>query len=110
MAEGNILTLTDANFDQEVLRANEPVLVDFWAEWCGPCKMLVPLLNDLAAEYQGRIKFGKVNVDEHQRLAGKYGITNIPTLLLFKSGEVTAQMVGLGGKRAYKEKLDQALA
>jgi thioredoxin 1 len=110
MASANIATLTEANFAQEVLQSAQPVLVDFWAEWCGPCKMLAPVLDELATEYAGRIKFAKVNVDDSHQLAGQYRITNIPTLLLFKSGTVVAQMMGLSGKRVYREKLEEALA
>ena len=110
MAAANIITLTESNFEQEVLKASAPVLVDFWAEWCGPCKMLAPILDDLAGEYEGRVKVGKVNVDDHQQLAINYGITNIPTLLLFKGGEVAAQMMGLSSKKEYRQKLDQVLA
>lgn len=110
MGSANILTLTEANFATEVLQSTQPVLVDFWAEWCGPCKMLAPILDDLAADYAGKIKFAKVDVDDNHPLAGQYGITNIPTLLLFKGGTVVAQMMGVSSKRVYKEKLDQALA
>jgi len=110
MGSSTILTLTDANFEQEVLKSTEPVLVDFWAEWCGPCKMLVPLLEDLAGEYEGRIRFGKVDVDENRELAGKYNVMQIPTLLIFKGGEVVTQMVGLASKKDFKAKLDQTLA
>lgn len=109
MASANILTLTEANFPQEVLQSAQPVLVDFWAEWCAPCKMLAPILDELATEYAGKIKFAKVNVDDNQQLAGQYRISSIPTLLLFKGGTVVAQMMGLSGKRVYKDKLDQAL-
>ena len=102
--------VTDDSFETDVLNAPEPVLVDFWAEWCGPCKMLAPLLDDLASEYEGKITIGKVDVDNNQKLAAQFGITNIPTLLLFKDGQVTEQIMGLNSKKVYKEKLDQALA
>jgi thioredoxin 1 len=107
MPAANIITLTDANFEAEVLNAITPVLVDFWAEWCGPCKMVAPILDDLAFEYDGKVKIGKVNIDEHQDLAQQYGIRAIPTLLLFNHGEVADQIVGLRSKREFKEKLDQ---
>ena len=107
MSAANIITLTDTNFEAEVLNAITPVLVDFWAEWCGPCKMVGPILDELAFEYDGKVKIGKVNIDEFQGLAQQYGIRAIPTLLLFKHGEVADQIVGLRSKRDFKEKLDQ---
>ena len=107
MSAPNILNLTDANFAQEVLQSSQPVLVDFWAEWCGPCKMVSPILDELAGEYDGRVKIGKVNVDQSQALAAEYGVRAIPTLLLFKDGQVTDQIVGLKSKRDFKSKLDR---
>ena len=107
MAAANIVTLTDTNFAAEVLSSETPVLVDFWAEWCGPCKMLSPLIDELASEYDGKIKVGKVNIDEHQNLASQYGVRAIPTMLVFKSGEVADQIVGLRSKRDLKASLDR---
>ena len=109
MASSSISTVTEDNFEQEVLKASEPVLVDFWAEWCGPCKMLTPILEELAGEYEGRVRIAKVDVDQNQQLAGKFNVMQIPTLLLFKNGEVVTQMVGLSSKKDFKQKLDQAL-
>ena len=106
MAAPNIVTLTDANFDQEVIKSAQPVLVDFWAEWCGPCKMIAPILDELAGEYDGRVRIGKVNIDDFQGLAATYGIRAIPTLLLFKGGQIADQIVGLRSKREFKTKLD----
>src|ERR1035437_9021931 len=103
MASPTILTLTEANFASEVLQSPTPVLVDFWAEWCGPCKMIAPVLNELADEYHGRVKIGKVNIDEQQMLAAKYGVRAIPTLLLFHAGQVADQIVGLRSKRRSEE-------
>jgi thioredoxin 1 len=110
MASPNIVTLTQDNFQNEVLQSTTPVLVDFWAEWCGPCKMIAPILDELATEYAGRVKIGKVNIDEHQMLAGQYNVRAIPTLLLFKSGQVTDQMVGLRSKRDLAASFDRVAA
>ena len=110
MSSPNIITLTADNFDQEVLKSSTPVLVDFWAEWCGPCKMVAPILDELASEYDGKVKIGKVNIDDHQSLASEYGIRAIPTLLLFKAGQVADQIVGLRSKRDFKAKLDRVAA
>ena len=107
MASPLISTLTQDNFDKEVLQSTTPVLVDFWAEWCGPCKMIAPLLDELAGEYNGKVKIGKVNIDEQQALATKYGVRAIPTLLLINKGEVTEQMVGAKSKRDLKASFDR---
>ena len=106
MASPLIVNLTQENFAAEVLQSPKPVLVDFWAEWCGPCKMISPLLDELATEYDGKVKIGKINTDEQQQLASEYGIRSIPTLLFFKNGQVVNQMVGARGKRDFKTVLD----
>ncbi|MGI6284519.1 thioredoxin [Neomoorella humiferrea] len=93
-----MITLNEANFKAEVLEAQVPVLVDFWAVWCGPCRMIAPLVEELAEEYKDRMKVGKLNVDEYQGLAAEYGIMSIPTLLLFKNGQVVTRMVGYQAK------------
>jgi thioredoxin 1 len=110
MASPNIITLTTDNFEQRVLKSDTPVLVDFWAEWCGPCKMIGPVLDELADEYSGRVLIGKVNIDEHQSLATEYGVRAIPTLLLFQHGEVAEQIVGLRSKRDLKSSFDKVAA
>lgn len=110
MASPLIVTLTQENFAQEVLQSPGPVLVDFWAEWCGPCKMIAPLLDELADEYDGKVKIGKVNVDEQQSLAAEYGVRAIPTLLVFQNGQVADQIVGARSKRDFKASLDRVAA
>ena len=91
-------TTTDASFEQEVLKASGPVLVDFWAEWCGPCKMIGPVLEEISGEYSGKIKIAKLNIDENPQTPPKYGIRGIPTLMLFKNGQVEATKVGAVSK------------
>jgi thioredoxin 1 len=108
MSAPNIVALSQSNFAGEVLESPVPVLVDFWAEWCGPCKMIAPVLDELAGEFDGRAKIGKVNIDQEQALATQYGIRAIPTLLLFKDGEVAEQIVGLRSKRDLKASLEGA--
>lgn len=94
MASENVIAFTDANFDREVLQSSIPVLVDFWATWCAPCKAIAPLIDTVADEYAGKIKVGKVNVDENQATPSKYGVRGIPTIILFKDGAVLEQVVG----------------
>ena len=110
MASEKIQVLTDSNFDQSLGQAGLPVLVDFWAEWCGPCKRLGPIVDALAAELDGRMVVGKLNVDENPDTAGRYGIRGIPTLLLFKSGQVVESVVGLVGKEDLKRVLEPHLS
>ena len=110
MASPNLLTLTEANFAEEVLRSEVPVLVDFGAKWCGPCKAMIPILDDLAQEYDGHLKIGQVNTEDQQALASEHGIEAIPTLLLFKNGQVADKMIGLRSKRALKTNLDRVVS
>ena len=110
MASPKILALTQENFAREVLQSSVPVLVDFWAEWCGPCKMIAPILDELADEYEGRVRIGKVNIDEQQGVAAEYGIRAIPTLLLFDKGQVADQIVGLRSKRDLKASFERVAA
>src|ERR1043165_874110 len=110
MAEGNNVTFNAHKFGKEVLQSSTPILVDFWAEWCGPCKMIAPVLDELADEYNGKVRIGKVNIDEHQSLATEYGVRAIPTLLMFKGGQVQEQMVGARSKRDLKASFDKVAA
>ena len=100
------LEITDANFEELVLKSDKPVLVDFWAEWCGPCRMVGPVVEELAKEYDGKAVIGKVNVDNNSGISAKFGIRNIPTLLFFKNGEVVEKHVGVAAKNVLAEKLN----
>ncbi|TEW53190.1 thioredoxin TrxA [Psychromonas sp. RZ22] len=102
----NIVTLSDATFDTDVVNASGPVLVDFWAEWCGPCKMIAPILSEIAVEYAGKVTVGKLNIDQNNETPPKFGIRGIPTLLLFKDGKVAATKVGALSKSQLVEFLD----
>jgi thioredoxin 1 len=103
------IEVTDANFKKEVLESSVPVLVDFWAEWCGPCKMIAPVVEQLATEFQGKLKVGKVDVDSNQQTSMQFGIRSIPTLLLFKNGKVVDQIVGTVPKAALADKVSKHL-
>ncbi|MDO8491958.1 MAG: thioredoxin [Dehalococcoidia bacterium] len=103
-------TVDDKNFDSVVISAKTPVLVDFWATWCSPCRMVAPIVDELAEEYTGKVSFAKVNVDENRKLSEKYEIRSIPTLLVFKDGKPVKQIVGLRSKGDLKKALDEALA
>jgi thioredoxin 1 len=100
------LELTDANFDELVLKSDKPVLVDFWAVWCGPCRMVAPIVEELSKDYDGKAVIGKVDVDNNPEISAKFGIRNIPTLLFFKNGEVVDKVVGASPKQAFTAKLD----
>jgi thioredoxin 1 len=110
MASENIAILTADSFGKEVVESSTPTLVDFWAEWCGPCKMIAPVLDELATEYAGKVKIAKVNIDDHPAIAAQYGVRAIPTLLMFKGGQVVEQMVGARSKRDLKASLDKVAA
>ncbi|MBZ5544318.1 MAG: thioredoxin [Acidobacteriia bacterium] len=109
MAGKNTLVFTDQNFESEVLKSDKPVLVDFWAEWCGPCRLMAPAVEALAEEYASRAKVGKVNVDENQSVTARYQIRGIPTLLVFKNGEIQEQYVGVTSKDAIVKMLERHL-
>lgn len=99
------IKLTSQNFENEVLRSDKPVLVDFWAQWCGPCKMLSPVIEEIAEEYEGKIKVAKCNIDEEMQLAVQYGISSIPTILLFENGEIVKKSIGFAPKESLIEEL-----
>ena len=103
------LQITDASFEEAVLKSDKPVLVDFGAEWCGPCRTLGPIIEELATEYEGRVVVGKVDVDNNQEYSAKYGVRNIPTVLMFKDGEVVGRQVGVASKKTYTDSLDSLL-
>ena len=103
------LQITDASFEEVVLKSDKPVLVDFWATWCGPCRMLGPVIEEIATEYEGRVVVGKVDVDSNQDYAAKYGVRKIPTVLVFQNGEVVGRQVGVAPKNTYTEALDSLL-
>jgi thioredoxin 1 len=110
MASTDLVILQDATFDQEVLKSDIPVLVDFWAVWCGPCKAIAPSVEELAKQYKGKVKVAKMDVDEHQQVPQQYGIRSIPTLLLFKGGRVVDTIVGAVPKSKLEESLKKAIA
>ena len=105
-----INNVSDSSFEQDVLQADGPVLVDYWAEWCGPCKMIAPIVEQLAEEYDGKVKFAKVDVDSNPQVATSYGIRSIPTLLIFSEGKPVGQVVGAVSKKILKERLEDAIA
>ncbi|MCZ2406990.1 MAG: thioredoxin TrxA [Burkholderiales bacterium] len=110
MASDLIKQLSDASFEADVLKASTPVLVDYWAEWCGPCKMIAPILDEVATAYQGKLTVAKMNVDDNREVPAKFGIRGIPTLMLFKNGELTATKVGAMSKAQLTAFIDQQLA
>ena len=103
------LEITDANFDEIVLKSTKPVLVDFWAAWCGPCRMVGPIIEEISTDFEGKAVVGKLDVDSNQEFAAKYGVRNIPTVLLFKNGEIVDRKVGVSPKTAYAEALDSLI-
>ena len=103
------LEITDATFDEVVLKSDKPVVVDFWAAWCGPCRMVGPIIEEVSSEYEGKAVVGKVDVDANQEFAAKYGVRNIPTVLVFKNGEIINRQVGVSPKKVYTDANDAAL-
>jgi thioredoxin 1 len=107
MANDSIVEVTDANFDADVLKSDKPVLIDFWATWCGPCRAIAPIVDELATEYQGKVKVGKMDVDRNSATPMRYGVRGIPTLLVFKDGQVKEQIVGYVPKEQIQKALDK---
>ena len=103
------LEITDANFEELVLKSEKPVLIDFWAEWCGPCRMVGPIMEELSKDFDGKAVVGKIDVDANQEFAAKYGVRNIPTVLLFKDGELVSRQVGVAPKKTYEDAINAAL-
>lgn len=104
------LTITDQSFNQEVLESKEPVVVDFWAPWCGPCRTVSPIIDELAKEFAGKVKIGKINVDENSQIAGQYSVMSIPSVVFFKNGQPIRTMVGAQSKENYKQEIEAILA
>jgi thioredoxin 1 len=108
MADG-ITTLTDATFDEEVKGSDSPILVDFWADWCGPCKLIAPILEELATEFDGKLRIGKLDVDDNPAVTGRFSVMSIPTLILFKDGDIATRLVGAKGKNQLRQELEAFL-
>ncbi len=104
-----LVELTDKNFKKEVLQAKAPVLVDFWAPWCGPCRMAEPIIKELAQEFEGKIKVGKLNIDENPKMTQKYGVMSIPTVIIFKGGKEVKKQIGFPGKEGYKKLIEELI-
>lgn len=104
-----MLVLNDQNFEQEVLKSDTPVLVDFWAEWCMPCRIVTPIIDELAKEYEGRLKVGKINVDQNSQSLEKYGVMSIPSVFIFKNGTIIKSLIGAQNKETYKKEIEEAL-
>lgn len=104
------VTFTDKNFEEEVMKSTTPVVVDFWAQWCAPCRIVSPTIEELAKDYEGKVKVGKLNVDENQEVASKYGVMSIPTILIFKDGNPVKTMVGAQSKENYKNAIEEVLS
>lgn len=109
MASENVKTVTDSSFDADVLKSSEPVLIDFWATWCGPCRAVAPVVDALAKDYAGKVKVGKMDVDANPQIPTKYGVQSIPTLLMFKDGKVVGQLVGAAARPKLEELIKKAL-
>lgn len=105
-----MIELTNDNFQKEVLESEMPILVDFWAEWCPPCRIVIPIINEIAKEYEGKIKVGKVNVDQNRELASKYSIMSIPSFKIFKNGKIVSEFIGAQAKEKFVEEIEKALA
>lgn len=103
------ITFTDQNFQDDVLKSDTPVVVDFWAPWCGPCRVVSPIIEELAKDYEGKVKVGKMNVDDNPNTAGEYGVMSIPTVMIFKGGQPVKAMVGAQGKDSYKRTIDEVV-
>jgi thioredoxin 1 len=109
MSGESVIHVNEGTFDAEILQSDTPALVDFWAPWCGPCRAIAPVLDEIAAEYKGKVKVAKINVDENRKLAGNHGVMSIPTMILFKNGKALDKIIGLVPKERLKELMDKAL-